>query len=134
MLPGRLYWRYIEPMENTQARLHTILFWIYMTLSIIGLVTAWIFNGIAVMNNEDYLGAWFGTAVDWVLSADLTVVAFAVVILMITEAKRLGMKRVWLYIVLSGITAMAFTFPLFLAMRERKLASLSVNSEQGIQE
>jgi hypothetical protein len=53
---------------------------------------------------------------------------------MITEAKRLGMKRVWLYIVLSGVTAMAFTFPLFLAMRERKLASLSVNSEQGIQE
>jgi uncharacterized membrane protein len=31
------------------------------------------------------------------------------------------MKRVWLYIVLSGITAFAFTFPLFLAMRERKL-------------
>ena len=110
---------------------HKVLFWIYMTLSIIGLVTAWVFNGIAVMNNQDYLAAWFGTAVDWVLSADLTVVAFAVVILMITEAKRLGMKRVWLYIVLSGVTAMAFTFPLFLAMRERKLASLSVNSELG---
>ena len=129
-----LHWRYIEPMENTQTRLHKVLFWIYMTLSIIGLVTAWIFNGIAVMNNEDYLGAWFGTAVDWVLSADLTVVAFAVVILMITEAKRLGMKRVWLYIVLSGVTAMAFTFPLFLAMRERKLASLSANSESGTTE
>lgn len=110
---------------------HRVLFWIYMSLSIIGLVTAWIFNGIAVMNNEDYLGAWFGTAVDWVLSSDLTVVAFAVVILMITEAKRLGMKRVWLYIVLSGVTAMAFTFPLFLAMRERKLASVSAHSELG---
>lgn len=110
---------------------HRVLFWIYMSLSIIGLVTAWIFNGIAVMNNEDYLGAWFGTAVDWVLSSDLTVVAFAVVILMITEAKRLGIKRVWLYIVLSGVTAMAFTFPLFLAMRERKLASLSAHSELG---
>lgn len=110
---------------------HRVLFWIYMSVSIIGLVTAWTFNGIAVMNNEDYLGAWFGTAVDWVLSADLTVVAFAVVILMITEAKRLEMKRVWLYIVLSGVTAMAFTFPLFLAMRERKLASLSAHSELG---
>jgi hypothetical protein len=43
---------------------------------------------------------------------------------MIIEAKKLGMKRVWLYILLSGITAFAFTFPLFLAMRERKLLQL----------
>jgi hypothetical protein len=43
---------------------------------------------------------------------------------MIMEAKRLGMKRVWLYIGASGVTAFAFTFPLFLAMRERKLAQL----------
>jgi uncharacterized membrane protein len=40
------------------------------------------------------------------------------------EAKRLGMKRVWLYIVVSGVTAFAFTFPLFLAMRERKLSQI----------
>ena len=40
---------------------------------------------------------------------------------MLVEAKRLGMKRVWLYFLLSGITAMAFTFPLFMAFRERKL-------------
>jgi uncharacterized membrane protein len=40
---------------------------------------------------------------------------------MIFEAKRLGMKRVWLYLLLSGVTAMAATFPFFLAMRELKL-------------
>ena len=102
--------------------MHKALFWTYMVVAAVGLITAWVFNGIAVMNGEDYFGAWFGTAVDWVLSADLTVVAIAVVIFMITEARRLGMKRVWLYILLSGFTAMAFTFPLFLAMRERKLA------------
>jgi uncharacterized membrane protein len=32
------------------------------------------------------------------------------------------MKKLWLYIVLSGVTAFAFTFPLFLAMRERALS------------
>ena len=98
-------------------------YWIYLSLSIVGLVTAWTFNGLAVMNNQDYTAAWFGTAVDWVLSADLSIVAIAGVIFMITEGRRVGMKRIWLYIVLSGITAMAFTFPLFLAMRERKLSS-----------
>lgn len=105
--------------------MHKSLFWVYLVLSIIGLVTAWIFNGFAVMNNEDYMAAWFGTAVDWVLSADFTIVAIAVVVFMISEARRLKMKRVWLYILLSGVTAMAFTFPLFMAMRERQLAQMS---------
>ena len=105
--------------------MHKKLFWVYLILSIVGLVTAWIFNGIAVMNQEDYLGAWFGSAVDWVLSADLTIVAIAVVVFMITESRRTGMKRVWLYILLSGVTAMAFTFPLFMAMRERQLGKLN---------
>ena len=109
--------------------MHKSLFWVYLILSIIGLVTAWIFNGLAVMNNEDYAGAWFGSAVDWVLSADFTVVAIAVVVFMISEARRLKMRRVWLYIVLSGITAMAFTFPLFMAMRERKLDQLSLSEK-----
>jgi len=71
-------------------------YWIYLSLSIVGLVTAWTFNGLAVMNNQDYTAAWFGTAVDWVLSADLSIVAIAGVIFMITEGRRLGMKRIWL--------------------------------------
>lgn len=102
--------------------MHKSLFWVYLVLSVIGLVTAWIFNGLAVMNNQDYMAAWFGTAVDWVLSGDFTIVAIAVVVFMIAEARRLKMKRVWLYILLSGVTALAFTFTLFMAMRERKLA------------
>ena len=98
-----------------------------MILSIIGLITAWIFNGVASVTGQDYLNAWFGSAVDWVLSVDLLIVAIAGSALMIFEAQRLGMKRVWLYILLSGITAFAFTFPLFLAMRERKLAELETD-------
>ncbi|MEY4396278.1 MAG: hypothetical protein RLZZ40_34 [Actinomycetota bacterium] len=94
----------------------------YITLSAVGLVTAWTFNGIAVMNGEDYGAAWTGSAVDWVLTADLSIVAIAAVVFMFAEAHRLGLKRVWIYVLLSGFTAMAFTFPLFLAMRERAIA------------
>jgi hypothetical protein len=32
------------------------------------------------------------------------------------------MKRTWILVLLSGITAMAFVFPMFLALRERHLA------------
>ena len=96
----------------------------FFILSGIGLVTAWYYNGIAVMKAQDYLAAWFGTEVDMVLSLDLTIVAIAGSAFMIFEAKRLGMKRVWLYLLLSGVTAMAATFPFFLAMRELKIRSI----------
>jgi hypothetical protein len=100
-------------------------FWFFLSLSLVGLVTAWWFNGLAILQAADYGVAWFAHPVDWVLSTDLLIVAIAGVAFMIWEAKRLGMKHVWLYIVLSGVTAMACTFPFFLAMRERKLSSLN---------
>lgn len=103
---------------------HRQRFWFYLVVSIAGLVTAWVFNGIASIQGQDYLRAWFGQEVDWVLSLDILIVAIAGSAFMIFEAKRLGIRRVWLYIVASGVTAFAFTFPLFLAIRERKLAEL----------
>ncbi len=93
---------------------------IYFVLAALGLITAWVLNGIASLEGADYLTAWFGSVVDWVLSVDLLIVAAATVVFMLHEAKKLGMKRVWLYFLLSGITALAFTFPLFLAFRELK--------------
>ena len=103
-------------MQKLNAR-----FWVYLSLAIIGFVTAMVFNGMAAMQGADYGAAWFGTAVDWVLSADLSVVAIAASVFMIVEGRRVGMRRVWVLLLLSGVTAMAFTFPLFLALRERQL-------------
>ena len=99
-----------------------IRFWVYLVLAVAGFITAMVFNGLAVMNGEDYGRAWTGSAVDWVLTSDLSIVAIAAGIFMVVEARRIRLKRVWIYLVLSGFTAMAFTFPLFLAMRERHLA------------
>jgi uncharacterized membrane protein len=108
----------------TTATQHHQRFWFYLIVSITGLVTAWVFNGIASIQGQDYLQAWFGQEVDWVLSLDILIVAIAGSAFMIMEARKLGITRVWLYIALSGVTAFAFTFPLFLAIRERKLADL----------
>jgi len=104
---------------------HHARFVFFLILSLVGLITAWVFNGIASVTGQNYLDAWFGLAVDWVLSLDILIVAIAGSAFMIFEARKLGMKRVWLYVLLSGVTAFAFTFPLFLAMRERKLAALA---------
>jgi hypothetical protein len=53
----------------------------------------------------------------------LLIAASAASIFMFYEGRRLKMKYVWLFILGSFVTAIAFTFPLFLALRERKLTS-----------
>mgnify|MGYP001038426421 FL=1 len=103
----------------------------YLVVSLVGLITAWVFNGIASVTGADYIDAWFGAPVDWVLSLDILIVAVAGSAFMIFEARKLGMKRVWLYIALSGVTAFAFTFPLFLAMREKKLSESATNEARA---
>ena len=110
----------------TKTNPHHGRFIFYLMVSLAGLITAWVFNGIASVSQADYISAWFGSPVDWVLSLDLLIAAIAGSAFMIMEGLKLGMKRVWLYIVLSGVTAFAFTFPLFLAMRERKLGQLAL--------
>lgn len=99
---------------------------IYFVLAALGLITAWWLNGIASFEGQDYLAAWFGSAVDWVLSVDLLIVGIATAVFMISEARRLGMKRVWLYFLASGLTALAFTFPLFMAFREKKKQKIAL--------
>jgi hypothetical protein len=103
---------------------------IWFALAIAGLVGTWVFNALAIAQMRDFIGDWVnsGPSVSS-LTVDLLVVAIAGSMLIIVEAKRLGMKRGWLYVALSGVTAFAFTFPLFLAMRERRLEAMrSANS------
>src|SRR3954466_8013741 len=96
----------------------------WLVLALAGLIGTWTFNAFAIVQMRDFIGDWVGSgpAVSS-LTVDLLVVAIAGSILIVVESQRLGMKRAWLYIVLSGLTAFAFMFPLWLAMRERKLAA-----------
>jgi hypothetical protein len=97
----------------------------YVVLAIAGLVGTWFFNVLAIVQLRDFIGDWVnsGPAVSS-LTVDLLVVAVAGCILIIVEAKRLGMRGGWVYVALSGLTAFAFTFPLFLAMRQRRLVAM----------
>ena len=59
---------------------------------------------------------------------DLLVTFAAASLFILTEGRRLEMRRPWAYVAGSFLTAIAFTFPLFLAMRERSLAARAVRS------
>ena len=48
------------------------------------------------------------------------------------SGRRLGMRHLWAYIVFSGLTAIAFTFPLFLANRARRLQQLTQETTAAV--
>jgi uncharacterized membrane protein YdfJ with MMPL/SSD domain len=55
------------------------------------------------------------------IAMDFYVSFAAGLVFMLAEARRLGMKRVWIYVLLLGV-AWAMAFPLFLLARERHLS------------
>ena len=100
----------------------------YLALAVAGLAGTWYFNALAIIQLRDFIGDLVisGPAVSSI-TVDLLVVAVAGCVLIVAEARRLGMRFAWLYIVGSGLTAFAFTFPLFLAMRQRRMTQLAAS-------
>jgi hypothetical protein len=57
------------------------------------------------------------------ITVDLGLLLLPLCALMVIEARRVGIRFVWLYIVLGVLVAISVTFPLFLIARERRLAA-----------
>jgi hypothetical protein len=56
------------------------------------------------------------------LGVDISVVFYAASVFMVLEARRLGVRFVWAYVVFGILVAISVTFPLFLIARELRLA------------
>ncbi|MGJ4845188.1 DUF2834 domain-containing protein [Leifsonia sp. Le1] len=95
----------------------------FLVVAVLGLAGTWAFNIAAIVQHRDYVGDWLqsGPAVSS-LTVDVLIAAVAAIAFMVFESRRLGMRRVWVYVVLIPLVALAFALPLFLAMRERALA------------
>ena len=99
-------------------------FWVYLSVAAAGLIgTAW-FNIMSVREptGASFVSAWFANPSVSSLSVDLLAAASAASIFIILEGRRLAIRWYWAYVLLSFVTAVGFTFPLFLAVRERRLA------------
>jgi hypothetical protein len=96
---------------------------VYLLLSIVGLIGTWYFNLLAIKQGRDFFADWSSTPAVSSATTDLLIAGSAASIFMFYEGRRLKMKYVWLFILGSFVTAIAFTFPLFLALRERKLTT-----------
>lgn len=106
---------------------------VYLLLALAGLVGTWTYNVLAIVQMRDFIGDLVssGPAVSSI-SVDLLVVAVAGSVFIIVEARRLGMRFGWLYVVGSALTAFAFTFPLFLAMRQRHLTRRAATGDATV--
>ncbi|WP_245908770.1 DUF2834 domain-containing protein [Mycobacterium neglectum] len=56
-------------------------------------------------------------------TGDLLMLALAAVVFMVIEARKHGIRFVWLYVVGGFATAIGFTFPLFLIARELRMGA-----------
>lgn len=101
---------------------------IYLGLAIAGLCLTW-YHNIAFIQETGgmfslvpFLEGVFANHASSSIGWDITVACAAFIVWLLHEAKRIGMKHAWVYVVLTFVIAFAFAGPLFLYMRERHLA------------
>lgn len=108
-----------------------LLAWIYLLLAVAGAVLPWLSNlEFARLHGPGFdVGLFVSLAnanpAAQSLSRDLAIGATAVTIWMVSESRRLSMRGI-VWVLLSCVTiAFAFGAPLFLHLRERRLAELA---------
>lgn len=107
------------------------LFLLYLVVGLLALGLTWV-------HVPHYLGAGFvqGNIQFWqdallnanpagvFLTVDILFLALVANIWMVIESRRLSIPYVWAYVSVGLLVAISFAFPLFLAVREKHLASL----------
>lgn len=104
----------------------------YLVLAIAGAAATWAFNILFMIETGGFdllafLKGGFANYAAGSLTADVLVAAAAFVVWMLQEARRLGMRHRWVYVALTFGIAVAFAFPFFLFMRQRRLDRLGHN-------
>lgn len=98
----------------------------YFVLAAVGLVGTWYFNIQFAGRSSDlgYVQSWFVNPASSSAAMDIIVTAVAANVFFVSEGMRLGWSKwAWVFIPLTFLVALAFAFPLFLALREMRLGS-----------
>jgi hypothetical protein len=108
----------------------------YGLIALLAFVTtwgnAWAYVGLGVVGSN--VAFWQDTLVNPAsrfLTLDVFFLGLAVFVWMVLEARRLGMRFVWLYLLFGMLVAISVTVPIFLINRERALAAREPSSTAG---
>jgi hypothetical protein len=109
---------------------------LYGLIALLALVGTW-GNNVAYLS-LGFMGAnttfWQETLINPAsrsITVDLFFLGLAVFVWMVLEARRLGMRGVWLYLLFGMLVAISVTVPIFLINRERALAQRELSSAAG---
>jgi len=95
---------------------------VYFVLAAVGLIGTWYYN--LQYEGGNYLADWFANPASSSAAVDIIVIVFVASVLYLREGARLGWR--WpllvLLIPLSALVAVCFALPLFLGLRELRLA------------
>lgn len=103
---------------------------LYLFLAIVGFITPNILvfyesvetgNILLLLDPQATLNGMFGNRIAAAFVTDLLCVVLVALIWIIVEAKRLGIKNSWVYVVLTFLFGLAGPLPLFLYQREKAL-------------
>lgn len=102
----------------------------YAVIAVVALVATW-WNNIGFFTTEsasliDFFRSGYANYGSSSLTNDLLLFGLAAFVFMVVEARRIGIPKVWIYIVLSAVVAVSVAFPLFLIRRQLVLADRRV--------
>jgi hypothetical protein len=106
---------------------------VFLTLTVVGLIATWYHLVPYVIEQGGFSFGQFVADINANKAASAVTNDIMVVVVMFLfwsflEARRLGMKHWWLYVLLTFTIALAVSFPLFMYMRERGLERLARTS------
>lgn len=103
-----------------------ILCGVYAAIAVVALIATWSQN-VAYLHGSGFPNGFLqdlnANAASRSITIDILLFFLAAAIFMVVEARRLGIRYVWAYILGGMLIAISVTFPLFLIARERRLAS-----------
>lgn len=108
------------------ARNDKILCGTYAVIAVVALVATW-WNNIRYVTTEstsliDFFQSGYTNYASSSLANDLLLFGLAAFVFMVVEARRIGIPKVWIYLVLSALVAVSVAFPLYLIRRQLVLA------------
>jgi uncharacterized protein DUF2834 len=99
---------------------------VYSVIAIVALIATWSQNIAYLDRGAAFVYAFFeATKINPAsrsITVDIALFLLAAAILMVLEARRLGVRFVWAYIIGGFLIAISVTFPLFLIARELRLS------------
>ncbi len=99
----------------------------YDLLALLGLLATWPFNAQYLLQGgsllpQAFFGTAFANALTTAITLDIYIAALVFSVFTIVDARRCGVRRPWLYVLLCFCAGLAIAFPLYLARREQALA------------